>query len=170
MPCGVALMIIYHPAYDVHHCTYRLLNLLRALECKEVSRDVLRMMDFYYVYPALLKLVKLPRPLLKYSSCIKSVADTFEIVPRPSALFYELCRLQDSALRSLDQRSLISLRLNGVKLNLSRVPQRLIEEFESDEFSSSTVFEALTTAFPKLRMDGKDGFKERSGLMEFRYA
>lgn len=163
-------MIIYHPAYDVHHCAYRLLNLLCSVEHEEISRDTLRIMDFYYVYPVLLKLVKLPRPLLKYSDGINAVAESFEIIPRPAALFYELSRLQDSALRSLDQRSLVSLRLSGVKLNKTRVPQQLIEIFESDEFSKSSVFEALTTAFPKLRMDGKDGFKERSGLMEFRYA
>jgi hypothetical protein len=169
MSCGVGVMIIYHPAYDVHHCTYRVLNLLRSTKDGVVSKDSLRLMDFYYVYPHLLKKVKRPRPLAKYSEAIDSVDEAFEVTPNPTSLFYELCRMQDSAFRSLEQKSLISLSGGDIKLNYDRLPESLLKNFASDEFSGTEFFKALVGAFPVLKMNGKDGFKDRSGLMEFRY-
>jgi len=162
-------MIIYHPAYDVHHCAYRVLNLLRSTEDMSVSKDSLRLMDFYYVYPHLLKRVKRSRPLLKYSAAIDAVDESFEVTPNPTSLFYELCRMQDSAFRSLEQKSLISLDGERVRLNFGRLPDVLLKGFDSDEFSKTIFFKALVTALPAVKMNGKDGFKERSGLMEFRY-
>src|SRR3989344_3882276 len=156
MSCGVGLMIIYHPAYDVHHCAYRLLNLLRSVEGGTVSKNSLRLMDFYYVYPHLLKKVKRPRPLAKYSLAIDAVDEAFEITPNPTSLFYELCRMQDSAFRSLEQKSLIYFNGDKVKINHEKLPAGLIAGFESDEFSGSDFFKALVNAFPLLKVNGKD--------------
>jgi hypothetical protein len=162
-------MIIYHPAYDVHHCAYRVLNLLRSTLDGSVSKDSLRLMDFYYVYPHLLKKVKRPRQLVKYSEAIDAVDEAFEVTPNPTSLFYELCRMQDSAFSSLEQKALISLSGEGVKLNYEKLPVSLLRDFVTDDFSGTDFFKALVSAFPVLKMNGKNGFKDRSGLMEFRY-
>jgi len=49
-------MIIYHPAYDVNHCSYRILNILYAAKDNKVHCDMLKIVNFYYVYPHLLRL------------------------------------------------------------------------------------------------------------------
>lgn len=162
-------MIIYHPAYDVHHCTYRILNLLRSAENQVLPKASLRLMDFYYVYPHLLKKVKRSRPLLKYAKAIDEISDAFEVTPNPTSLFYELCRMQDSAFRSLEHKSLISLTANEVKLKPEKLPNTLLDRFLADEFSNTDFFKALVYALPAVKIKGKDGFKDRSGLMEFRY-
>ena len=57
-------MIIYHPANDVNHCSYRILNILYATNNNKLHCDMLKIVNFYYVYPHLLKRMKsFPRPL-----------------------------------------------------------------------------------------------------------
>lgn len=162
-------MVIYHPAYDVHHCSYRLLHALIHADHAQVSRDSLRLIDFYYVYPHLLKRVQLPREFKKYSVAITAIAEPFEITPNPKALFFDLARIQDSALLALEQKSILSVNLSSVGLRSENIPSSLVEHFERDEFSKSDFFKALVGIFPILRLDGVNGFKSRSGLMGYRY-
>lgn len=162
-------MVIYHPAYDVHHCSYRLLHVLSRVDQGRVSRDSLRLIDFYYVYPHLLKRVDLPRALKKYSASISAVAEPFEITPNPRGLFFDLARIQDSALVALEQKSILSTSVSSVALRAESIPVSLKEHFELDDFSQSDFFKALVGVFPTLKLDGANGFKSRSGLMEYRY-
>lgn len=162
-------MVIYHPAYDVHHCSYRLLHILSHVSDGRVSRDSLRLIDFYYVYPHLLKRVDLPRALAKYSASIAAVAEPFEITPNPKGLFFDLVRIQDSALVALEQKSILSTSLQLVALRSENIPSSLMKHFELDDFSQSNFFKALVGVFPTLKLDGANGFKSRSGLMEYRY-
>lgn len=162
-------MVIYHPAYDVHHCSYRLLHLLSSVENYSVSRDALRLMDFYYVYPHLLKSVELPRVLAKFSGAIMNISDPFEFTPNPKGLFFDLSRIQDVALLALQQKMIIEISSGEVVLFSEPLPEFLVSTFQSDNFSHSDFFQGLIEVFPKLKLDGKSGFKSKSGLMEYRY-
>lgn len=163
-------MIIYHPAYDAHHCSYRILNILNSVDGKKLTKEALKLIDYYYVYPHLLKRVsKLPRPLNSYKEKINAVPEPFEITPNPKSLYFDLIATQDSAIFSLSQKSLITRSENEVELNVELLPQSLIDAFNIDEFSQSDFFIMLTTSFPKVSLNGNNGFKSRSGLMEYRY-
>src|SRR5690606_21214128 len=124
---------------------------------------------FYYVYPHLLKNVKLPKQFKRYEAAIKNISDPFEITPSQKILFFELYKFQDSAIETLAQRSIINIYSSMVTLNLSPVPSTLKQAFEADYFSKSEFFRCLIESFPKLKLEGRGGFKDRSGLMEFRY-
>lgn len=163
-------MIIYHPAYDVNHNTYRILNVLYAAEESKVHYDMLKIVDFYYVYPHLLKQIKnLPRPLNYQSTKIESVADSFELTPNPKSLFFEISTTQESAISALVQKSLINIDNNFVSLEKDNLPTDLIKVFENDEFTKSDVFQVLVKSLPKVKLEGNNGLKSRSGLMEYRY-
>ncbi|MBR9865967.1 MAG: hypothetical protein GYB20_02595 [Oceanospirillales bacterium] len=163
-------MIIYHPAYDAHHCSYRILNILSSVEEKKLEKDSLKLIDYYYLYPHLLKRVsKLPRTFNKYKNEINDVPEPFELTPNPKSLYFELVATHDSVLISLSQKSLITLSDNEIVLNIALLPKSLIETFNADEFSKSDFFIMLTTCFPKISLNGPNGFKSRSGLMEYRY-
>lgn len=163
-------MIVYHPAYDAHHCSYRMLNVLYAVQNNSLSSEMIRFIDFYYLYPHLLKrLGSLPRPLNYKKKIIDDVEDPFEITPNPKTLFYELGRTHESVLSSLKNKSLVSIENRLVKLNVNLLPKRLIDSFENDSFVSGDVFDLLVVSFPKVNLHGPNGFKAKSGLMEFRY-
>jgi len=163
-------MILYHPAYDVHHCTYRVLNILNSVDGKKLSKEALKLIDYYYVYPHLLKRVsKLPRPLSTHKKKINAVPEPFEISPNPKSLYFELSATHDSTLMSLSQKSLITIFDNEIRLKIESLPLSLVDTFDTDEFSKSDFFIMLITNFPKVNLNGKNGFKSRSGLMEYRY-
>ncbi|MFM9745688.1 ABC-three component system middle component 5, partial [Streptomyces brasiliscabiei] len=51
-------MLMYHPAQDVNHCVFRLLLILEHTEHEKLNTDVYRLIDFYTLFPSLLKLLK----------------------------------------------------------------------------------------------------------------
>jgi len=131
---------------------------------------MIKFIDFYYLYPHLLKrLGSLPRPLNYKKKIIDGVDEPFEITPNPMALFYELRKTQDSVLSSLKNKSIISIDNRLVELNIDSMSERLIDSFKNDEFALGGVFKILVESFPKVNLHGPNGFKAKSGLMEFRY-
>lgn len=164
------MMITYHPAYDVYHCSYRILNVLHSIENHEVSKETLKFIDFYYVYPHLLKIIpSLPRPLNFHKAKIDRIEDPFEITPSPKGLYFELAQIQESAITSLGYKSLIIQEDRKVKLNSSQLPDQLVSKFKADEFNKSGIFDLLVNVLPKINLNGSNGLKAKSGLMEFRY-
>lgn len=163
-------MIIYHPAYDVYHCSYRILNILYSVDNNEVFKDTLKFIDFYYVYPHLLKNIQsLPRPLNFHKKKIDRIEEPFEITPNPKSLYFELTQTQESAITSLGYKSLITQEDKKVKLNGSLLPDLLVDKFTTDEFNKTEIFDVLVKVLPKVNFNGANGFKARSGLTEFRY-
>ncbi|HKS13053.1 MAG TPA: ABC-three component system middle component 5 [Pseudomonas sp.] len=163
-------MLIYHPAADANHCCYRLVNILRSIDGDDLSMSMLRLLDFYYLYPHLLKKINpLPRPINRRSSYIMKLADPFEITTSPQLLFHELSLIQDSAVRSLAEKGLIQVNSDDVRLIIENVPVELISYCEADEFSRSDAFDIVTNYVSKSVLNGKNGLKARSGLMEYRY-
>jgi len=163
-------MILYHPAYDAYHCSYRILSVLYFVNGNYLSKEMIRFIDFYYLYPHLLKrMVSLPRPLNYKKKIIDRLDDPFEITPNPKVMFYELGKTQESVLRSLESKSIISLDNRLVKLNCGSLSEKIIDSFKSDEFLSGDLFKILVESFPKVNLNGPNGFKAKSGLMEFRY-
>lgn len=163
-------MIMYHPSYDAHHCAYRYLNLLKSFSNLQCDKAILSIADFYYVYPHLLqKIEKLPSPLHRYKSLISKVKSPFEITPNAKSLYFELKSLQSVALANLQHRGLVTLTGKKVCLVSELVPESLLHKFEHDPFGQSEIFKLLVNELPKVKMTGENGFKARSGLMEYKY-
>lgn len=163
-------MIIYHPAHDVNHCSYRILNILHATMDNNLTCDMLKIISFYYVYPHLLKKMEsLPRPLNYKSKIIREINDTFELTPSPRSLFFEMNPTHEAAIFSLHRRSIINIVNNIVTLEKQNLPNELINEFRSDSFTNGDVFKTLTECLPKVKLDGDNGLKAKSGLMEYKY-
>lgn len=163
-------MIIYHPAYDVNHCSYRILNILYAVKDNKIHCDMLKIINFYYVYPHLLKRMKsFPKPLNYQANKIKNISDSFELTPSPSNLFFEMSSTQEAAILSLLQRSLINIDRNTVNLAKENLPNELIQAFKIDKFTKSDLFKILVECLPKAKLDGDNGLKAKSGLMEYKY-
>ncbi|WP_286340013.1 ABC-three component system middle component 5 [Ferrimonas sp. YFM] len=163
-------MIIYHPAHDVNHCSYRILNVLYAVKSNELHCDMLKIINFYYVYPHLLKdMESYPRPLNYQAKKIRNIRDSFELTPNPSSLFFEMNPTHETAISSLHQRSLISIERNIVSLERQKLPHSLIQEFKNDKLTKSDLFKILVECLPKVKLDGDNGLKAKSGLMEYKY-
>ncbi|WP_198559565.1 ABC-three component system middle component 5 [Aeromonas sobria] len=163
-------MIIYHPANDVNHCSYRILNILFSAKDNKVHCDMLKIVSFYYIYPHLLKRMEsLPRPLNYQAKIINNINDSFELTPSPSNLFFEMNSTHEAAIFSLRQKSLINIDKNIVNLEKENLPNELIKRFEADKITKSDLFKILVECLPKVKLDGDNGLKAKCGLMEYKY-
>ena len=116
---------MYHPAQDINHCVYRLLLILECSEHEQFNVNVYRIVDFYVLFPYLLKLIKpLPNPIGKYRSKFAGIQEPFESLRSTKRIFHELERLQSIAVQNLLAKEFLDRQAfeNGILKRTSKLP------------------------------------------------
>ena len=166
-------MIIYHPAYDFNHCAFRFITLLSAIKEHKINWETMQILDFYYVFPHLLADIRLPRnPIATKQKLKKIIPETYESLPNPRQQMFELKALQNETARALVAKGLIDKNLylkNIIKLHAERVPETLHEQIIKNEKRETEWFQLLVEVLAKYPINGKNGLKHRTQLLEFRY-
>ena len=165
-------MLTYHPAYDVNHCAYRLLLLLENIHSKKIKWNLLKIIDFYVLFPSLLKQISLPAEYRGVKKYLKGIPDAYESISNPARLMFELNNIQTAGLSSLIAKSLVS-KEEYVSDIISRtqtpIPLELNNKILADKLSDEGWFIFLTNEFHKIEFNGQKGLKFRTGLMEYKY-
>lgn len=166
-------MLIYHPAFDANHCLYRIVSILHATNDTPVSWSLLRILDFYYLFPGQLKNIKpWPREIQEFKTHATKIPDQFEDITNPARTFFELQSFQKTAMLELISKGIISKTSfdnDIIELEPNSIATAYIELLETDDFLKSDIFKLITTGLPKVKFSGANGLKSRSGLMEYVY-
>lgn len=166
-------MLVYHPAFDANHCAYRFLHILYCSKAEKIEWDKLRLADFYYLFPHLLKLIKpLPKAISKGRKYFVKIPDPYENVPNPKRLMFDLRDIQNSTIASLVAKNIVnkeSFHKGEVSLVIESLPKALIESFDDNPISHEDWFKLFSKEIPFIELLGSKGFKARSKLMEYRY-
>lgn len=165
-------MLIYHPAFDVNHARLRLIQLLEFALAQELSFDLLRILDFYFLFPHLLAEVKLTRGMSRLKKELAARANNYNRVPSPRTLLRQMAGVQETAIRALEAFRLIELPLAGVsvvKRSSAPLPEGLIRVISEQPEEERALAQALATEVAKIPLNGPDGLKARTGLLEYRY-
>lgn len=165
-------MLIYHPAFDANHCLYRIVSILSATK-KDVSWQLLRILDFYYLFPSQIKNINpWPREIQKYKALTKKIPDEFEDITNPARVFFDLEAFQKTATLELIAKGVLSKDSfdSGImKLEPNSIPDLYKEVLAKDSFVQGSTFKIITEALPQAAFSGPNGLKRRSGLMEYIY-
>jgi len=165
-------MILYHPLKDANHCIYRMLSIL-IKSPSEISLERLRVIDFYHIFPHLLDSISpWPNDIKIYKKYTKNIASSFESIPDKRRLFYELSEIHRQSISTLVSKGILDKdrSKSGIAtLNKENIPEKILNIIESDEYNNSKIFEVLTKGLTVTSWKGRNGFKNRSGLMEFIY-
>lgn len=165
-------MILYHPAKDINHCIYRLINLLISIE-SSIELDKLRVLDFYYLFPFLIKEIKpWPSDIKELKSDALKIPNAFEKISNKKRIFFDLSEIQKNAITTLLAKNLIQFVNESTKtisINYEAVPHDFFEISQFDEFLKSHTFSIITKGLTKTLWNGKSGLKYRSGLLEYKY-
>lgn len=165
-------MIIYHPYKDANHCAYRLMSLMYGLVAPATS-TFLSIADFYYLFPSELKqLDNWPRKNSSDYKIVNAIEDSHEHISDPRMTFFEMKEVRNNAFLNLISRGIIyELPNTNKKFSLIRdsIPDSLIEVLDSDAFRVSNVYNIITKKLFLLPLNGHNGLKAKSGLMEYRY-
>jgi hypothetical protein len=164
-------VLAYHPALDPYHAALRVLQLLVYHET-EYELDALRILDFFLVFPEELISVRLPRDAQPWRLRVKTPKNPYWFDGDRLLTFAQMKVIQDTALSLLSAKGLIdpaTLREGRVSLLPTRVPPDLEEVLRKKNADNATLVTFLVSVLGKLPVRGRDGLKDRSKLMEFRY-
>jgi len=66
-------MLIYHPVHDINHSLFRTLMILEVSKAEEIGLELFRLIDFYTIFPHLIKEIKpFPNELKDYKKELKN--------------------------------------------------------------------------------------------------
>ena len=166
-------MLMYHPAFDANHCLYRIVSILHASGDAPISWPLLRMLDFYYLFPSQLKNIKpWPSEIRKMKAQALKIPDQFENLTSPSRTFFELETFQKTAALELISKGVLSKSSfdKGImELEPDSLPSAYTDLLGTDHFLKSDAFEVITKGLTSVAFSGANGLKYRTGLMEYVY-
>lgn len=165
-------MLIYHPAFDINHGLHRLLVILELLDKKEVSFDLLRLLDFYYLFPAEILKIRLPQgsglsktPFRKYKNPYDDLRDS-------KSVFMRLESYQWTSIKLLVSRGILELepyRQALAKRSEVELHSKLSASLRDAITSQSDLLKFLTDGLTQINFSGVGGLKDRTGLFEYKY-
>ncbi len=165
-------MLVYHPAFDIYNCVFRMLQLLTAMNEDEIELDRLRIWDFYLTFPNEARKISYPRELFELKKIFKSKGENpYEDLIDPKRIIERMKPYQLSALKCIASYGLIDSKLlskNKVKRTQKQIPEELLSKFSELTTEKSNIIK-LIIGFNELPLYGKMGLKFRTGLIEYKY-
>jgi hypothetical protein len=165
-------MLLYHPAFDIYHCVFRMLKLLNQLPDTPIEVERFRILDFYLLFPEMLGGFTFPRELLALKKSVVPKSTAYNSLSDPKRIFFRLEPFQTCALKCLSSRGFIDEILFSqgvVKSTKAQLPEGLVKCLSDSNTNLSPLFSFLTGPFMKIDLYGDSGLKGRSDLFEYRY-
>lgn len=164
-------MIIYHHKNDVFHCIYRILSIFEMLDSKKIEVGKLKIIDFYLTFPHLLVEVRMPnstdgRTLKKFA---KNLENPYENFPNSKILFSEMGDFQSQAIDILRSKDILTTKDEWIGIGESFNHEGIVKLTAKNSYTSIQIFKILVEVFSNCELNGKNGLKNRTSLMEFRY-
>ena len=170
-------MIVYHPAFDLYHSVYRMLQILTRFDRNDyVEIERLRIWDFYLLFPDKISSIRLKntekdiRELIKIH--IKKSNNPYELLLDNRKIFEKIKPYQLGALKCLASYGIIDknyLNTNRVTIISKQILSTYSSKFEALSPKEANAISLLTSHFYLISLYGENGLKERTQLLESRY-
>lgn len=167
-------MLLYHPATDFFHCWMRFASLLCSCGGNGVEYDRLRIIDFLLCFPHELHNCRLP---IEYSGELrKNISPLRKTYEDPFSIrqgFAQVNKIQkhvamDMVAKGIVQRD--SYREGILIPSTAPTISGLLESVALNwEDRNQAWHKLIVTVLLSIPLNGKNGLKDRSGLLEFKY-
>lgn len=164
----------YHPSGDPYHCAFRTLRILEAGPRRSYRVEVFRILDFYLLFPFLIRSIQMPRVVRKAFGeyGLKRISEPYQRLPDARQLFRQIEEVQQTAYRHLAATGILDMEAYGrneIAVGEQSIGSDLRGEISRLDKIESSVIEFLVEHLAKIGLYGPQGIKARTGLMEFRY-
>lgn len=162
-------MLIYTPALDPYHCSIRIVAALSRRRLP-VSRDVLRIADFYLVFPSEIASIRLPKDALRIRKTAEQLRSAYHPTGAPRTTFNRMNQPFEAAVFALEAKGVVSTR-DGERnlLTLISEPEELLVAADAFFARLSPISSFVVDELMGWKFFGIDGLKHRTGLLEHRY-
>jgi hypothetical protein len=167
-------MLIYDYALDPYHCAIRILTICTYgnAEKRLFQVDSVRILDYFLVYPSKLASSRLPLEHKSIRKQVRDIENPYRHSPGKRAAFERMKSIFHAASSGLGAAGMIDIDLleRGIlKLNPNNIPPEMesaVHRFKARQSTVGNFILAVLSAYP---VNGADGLKNRSGLLEYRY-
>lgn len=159
-------MIIYHPFDDVYHCFCRLSLLLSHLPPKEYEIKKIQILDFYFLFPGLIKNMRFPRELMLHKAYINEIKESYTSIENPKELIIHLEHQVIEVIHHMAAHDLIDierLKQNNVLCTNQNKYVPIIQRIEGYD---KELLKFLTSVLAEIPLNGKNGLKARTSLFD----
>lgn len=170
------IQLVYEPAFDALHGMFRALRLLDGMGAAgRISREHFRILDFYLLFPERAGDVRLrTEHRRRKTNVAKSGPRIPPYGPRPDdrSLLQRMQSFQVAALESLVSAGYFSAEAYAegwVEGGSVPVPPELKSKIETANSLERELVEFLRALSQEYVLEGDNGLKARTGLMEYRY-
>ncbi len=163
-------MLIYHPAYDAYHCVFRALVVTQVLKKIEIAH--LRIIDFFFVFPAEYKNITLPRQLTPGRASLSKLTNEFHGPVNMLQAFKDMEHIQVAAISTMAASGILdpkALEQGIVQRTNVAISSELQEKIDLAIADAGPKMDFIVRGLSEIPLLGVDGLKHRSGLMEYRY-
>lgn len=166
-------MLIYHPAFDASHCSYRILKLFNIVQDNHyLEEERIKIIDFYLVFPKKIKFIRFPKEVKSkfIRKEIENINDSYRPCKNHFLMAKKMSFIQEKVLQSLVINEYLNKKegsneyTKGGKFSQLSLTPSLLDTYISYEVEN-LIFDFLLN----YKVNGKDGLKDRTALMEFRY-
>lgn len=165
-------MLVYHSAFDMYHCVYRLIQLLSNLKEEYVELERLRMWDYYLAFPNEMTKIRYERGNNDIQNLFPKKENPYEIVLDGKIIFEKMKPYQLTAIKTLASYGLVKkdyLTENRITKIDKTLFEDILKNYEPLSDRESNIIKIMTTYFYNMPLYGEKGFKDRTNLLEFRY-
>ncbi len=165
-------MLIYHPAFDIYNCVFRMLRLIQNIKKDSIEFDRIRIWDFYLVFPNETKGIIFPIEFSELKKIFKDKPNPYEDLVDAKRIFERMKPYQSSALKCLASYGFIDskeLTKNIVKRTNKQIPNNLMEKISIMDIKEENIIKLLKSPINDFPLLGKNGFKYRTQLIDIKY-
>lgn len=165
-------MLIYNPAFDLHHGVFRTLQILVASPGVAFEVSKMRLLDFLLLFPEQMDKIRFPAESTKKRNLFTREENPYRNVENPHRLFVELAPFHEQALCSLAAHELIDLaRLKqGYVVRTAKALPPLLEKAIAERNASTQhLIDVISRDLGRLPLFGINGLKDRTAFLSTRH-
>lgn len=167
--------LTYNEAFDPYHAAFRFLRL--NLACQLQNRmpfDTLRILDFYLLFPFRLQAIKFYSHDTGWRKISRSYVDKapYGTMPDDTSIFARMEPFQRAAAASLVESGHLSSeawKTDQVEFSVLELPTALTARCSELNERMADIMTILCQIKARYPLTGRDGLKDRTGLLEHRY-
>lgn len=165
----------YNEAFDPYHAVFRFLRLRQACDInRRMPFDTLRILDFYLLFPFRLQAMKFFASDTGWRKISKAYEDRapYGAMPEDSTIFLRMEPFQRAAAASLVHSGYMATEAwdaNEVQFTPDILPQAFVDRCSEVNAQMADILGILCQIKERYPLGGRDGLKDRTGLLEYRY-
>ncbi|WP_145140044.1 ABC-three component system middle component 5 [Roseomonas gilardii] len=167
------IQLSYQPAFDAAHAIFRFLRIKIFLGLINIEFEKLRILDFYLLFPFQAAGIRLRTEDVWVRAIAKKLEGhrSYAKLPSPEILFEKMKVSQVAGLQTMAAAGSVdieAMRNSLVKFKHFDLPADLVAKInQANEREVETM--EIVKALQHYPLLGKDGLKDRTGLLEYRY-